>query len=215
MQPYQAATEEIRRQGQLPKKALGTAVAIGASLAGTNALTSRILPFLSSYVPGNLMRKGLEKVSPRIGKFVDTAINNGFSLDEVRDFLSSKFADGSAERPQETQSQTSPEINQHNTLQDFETNYPDIAGALARTMQNGQSPQAAAAIIKQSSPFSKSIKKLESDVGKNFVDYVIELFGNQEPLNQPQQMQQPSQEQMQGGGIDQQLMAALDKILKM
>ena len=109
---------------------------------------------------------------------------------------------------------------QSNPLQDFETNYPDIAQALANTMKQGQSPDAAAGILKTSSSFGKKVKELEKSVGKNFVDYVLELFGTQSgSMQQPQQMQQqqPQQKQgqQQGGNIDQELMAALDKILKM
>lgn len=224
LQPYQAAGQQIQKQAQKPTNLAKTALTVGATLTGSG-IAKRILPLLSKYVSGNIMRKGLEKIDPRLGKFVDNSLNNGYNIDEVRDHLSSKFSQGSAESPQETQGEKSPQVSQHNPLQEFETNYPDISGALVRTMQNGQSPQAAAGILKTSSAFSKQIKQLEKQVGKNFVDYIVELFGTQGQQVQgqkqmDQQMQQQPGEQQpqvqgQGGGIDQQLMAALDKILKM
>lgn len=218
MQPYQAATEETRRQAQVPKKLLGHAATAAASIAVGGPLVSRILPLINKFVPGELMRKGLSKVEPRIGKFVDTAINNGFSLDDVRSFMEEKFSP--------KQEQQEPEQQQSNPLQDFETTYPDIAQGLANTMQQGQSPQAAAGILKTSSAFGKQIKKLEKEIGKNFVDYIVELFGPMMQQNQGQQMQQQQMQQQpqqqpqmqqsgQEGGLDNQLLAALDKILKM
>lgn len=214
MQPYQKATEAVRRQAEEPTNILKTAVSIGGSLAGGGAIASRVLPLLSKYIPGEMMRKGLSKIDPKIGGFVEGALNNGYSLDDVRSYMEGKFSES------EPKMQESKPID---PLQSFETTYPDIASALARTMQNGQSPDAAAAILKNSSSFAKDIKKLEKETGKNFIDYVLELFGNRGQQQQPQQQmqQQPEmQQQIQpqgqlGGGVDAQLMAALDKILKM
>lgn len=208
--PYQAATEEVRKQSQTPTNLLKTAGAIGTSLVGGSAIASRILPLINKFVPADLMRKGLSKVDPRVGGFVETAINNGFSLDDVRNFMTEKFSQGSKEQ------------KQANPLQDFETSYPDIAQALSGYINQGQSPDAAAGILKTSTAFGKKIGKLEKETGKNFVDYVLELFGN----GQQSQMQQPSPQQMQpqnqqmqqaqqapqGQGLDPQLMQLMNGI---
>lgn len=66
------------------------------------------------------------------------------------------------------------------------------------TIQNGQTPQAAAGILKTSTSLGKMVKKLEKETGKNFVDYVLELFGPQgggmQQQGQPQQQMQPQQQ---------------------
>lgn len=201
-----ASEEEIKRsqeRDQIVKKGAGLAVGAASGLAA-----SRVLPFLNDFIPVDLAIKGISKVNPKIGSFLKKGQEQGLNLKDGLDFLKQQFS-------------PSEEVKQSNPLQDFETNYPDIASALSRTIQNGQSPDAAAAILKNSSSFSRDVKKLEKEVGKNFIDYVLELFGNQsqQPQQQVQQEPQISQEMQgqpqQGGGVDAQLMAALDKILKM
>lgn len=126
---------------------------------------------------------------------------------------------GSMVEPEQQQGILQQQVN---PLQEFEMNYPDIARALANTMQQGQSPQAAAGILKTSTAFGKKIKELEKLTGKNFVDYIVELFGMQQQAQaaqsqrmQPQQAQAQVQQQaqpQQGGGVDPQLLALIQGI---
>lgn len=217
MQPYQRAAEAIRSGEEAPihllKNAGLTAIGGGAAAIGSKA-ASKLIPAIGSlineYIPENLAIKGLGKVDSRFGKFIEGAMGDGYSFDDIRQLLGDKI-----KKTQESETVT------NDPLKFFETNYPDVAAALAKTMQNGQSPEAAAAILKTSTPFGKEVKKIEKETDKNFVDYILELFGNQgQQMQQPkqqmqgqQQMQQSSQQQ--GSGVDAQLMAALDKILKM
>lgn len=187
MQPYQEASQEINRQAQTPIKALKTA---GAIIGGTT-IAGRVLPFLSQHIPGELMRKGLSKIEPRLGKFIEGSLSNGYSLNEIRNFMSEKFTP-----KQEEETQENPVVKQ---AKDFETNYPDIVKALMTHINNGQSPQDAASILKSTKTFGKKIKKIEKDTGKNFVDFILEMMGG----NQSSQMQQP-QQQAQKGTIPQQ-----------
>jgi uncharacterized alpha-E superfamily protein len=193
----------------LLKKGIGLATA-ATGFAGAN----RILPFLDKLVPSSLAIQGLKKVDKRIGTFIDRTLENGFSADNVLGFLRDQF------NPSQT-NQSNQQTQQANPLQEFETNYPDIAQALQGYIQQGQSPDAAAAILKSSTPFGKKIQDLEKSVGKNFIDYVLELFGNpqQQISQQPQQaapqaqqqMQQPHQAQ-QPGGINPQLQQIMNGI---
>jgi len=214
MQPYQAATEEIRRQSQAPTKALKTAGAIAGSLAGGSAIAGRILPLISKFVPGEIMRKGLSKIDPRIGKFIDGALNNGYSIDDVRSFMGEKFSPKSEETPQES---TQPQNNQA-TLQDFDNNYPMLSKALQATIQAGKTPQEAAIILKKSTALGRQVKDLESQIGKRFEDYVIELMGNnqQEMNSEPGAIQNtqeaPIQNQQQNQGVDPQLLQLVQGI---
>jgi hypothetical protein len=215
--PYQAADEETRRQAGAPIK---TAATLATSAIAGGAALKKVLPFLNNLIPGELMRKGLSKVNPDIGKFVDTALNNGYGLDEIRNFMSEKFNKRNSEDKEKKSSQSS-----NNPIQDFETNYPDISKALSGYINQGQTPEAAAGILKNSTPFVKKVNQLEKDVGKNFIDYVLELFGsngpqsqsqpNQEMFQSPQIQKQQSQQASPQGNNDNALLAALDKILKM
>jgi hypothetical protein len=221
MQPYQEASEEINRQAKAPLRALKTA----GSLIGGATIAGRIVPFLSKHIPGELMRKGISKIEPRLGKFIEGALNNGYDLDNVRSFISDKFSP-KEEKQQSEQNQENPIVKQ---AKDFETNYPDIIQALTGHINNGRSPQEAAAILKTSTPFSQKIKKIEKETGKNFVDFILEMMGGNQSsqMQQPQQMQQqdqqeiptqsqaPQQMQQPQNNNDQVIMQALDKILKM
>lgn len=214
IQPYQEESNRLKKAEALPGNIIKGAI----GLSGSGALANKILPLINQFIPENIMQKGLAKINPKIGSFVDQALNMGFGADEVREFLKEKLVTG-AEKKEEKKPPVHP-------LQEFETNYPEIAQALANTMKQGQSPEVAAGILKTSSVFGKLIKKLEKDIGKNFVDYILELFGPrtgsmQQPQNIQQQNQQeqfqgmPEQGSTQGAGLDQQIVAALDKILKM
>lgn len=209
MQPYQEAEQEIRRQAQAPKKSLGAAATVAGTLAGGSALASRILPLLNAYVPGEIMRKGIAKVSPRIGKFIDGAINNGYGLDEVRDFIKEKF------EPEEEKEET----QEHPILQEariFSDNFPDLAQAVANLMKSGRTPQEAADIISKS--LGPRVKEAEKKIGKKFIDFINDIFGAQQQGMQPQQQSQPlSQGQENGpqsaqGQVDPQLMQIVQGI---
>lgn len=206
-----ANEEEIRRsQGRDKFIKKGASLAIGAGTAALGAgIASKISPFLSEYIPLDIAMKGISKVSPKVGDFLKKGQSLGLDMKEGFDFIKENLSP--KEEPKK----------QANPVQDFEINYPEIAQALANTMKQGQSPDAAAGILKTSSSFGKKVKELEKSVGKNFVDYVLELFGPQAgSMQQPKQMQQEQTQQQnqagpQGVNIDQELMSALDKILKM
>lgn len=70
-----------------------------------------------------------------------------------------------------------------------------LAQFIEQQINNGQSPTAAAAIAKMSTPFEKTIKGIEKNTKKNFVDWINEIFGvgNNVNINIPQsQNKQPS-----------------------
>lgn len=221
MQPYQQAGDKLRKQSELPVDILKGA----ASLAGSGAIANKILPLLNQHVPVNLMQKGLSKINPKLGSFMEQAQDMGFGVDEIREFLQKKVQP--PEPPKREEEKEHPNITQAKNL---ETQYPHVIKALMGIIQQGQTPQAAAAILKTHSQFGKDVKKIEKETGKNFVDLILELLGPQNPLQQqgqqqpdaqmvaPEQMQQtgsqpqqPYQQQPQGG-VDPQLMQLLQNI---
>ncbi len=93
MQPYQKANEKIREQGEAPLKLLkgaGKIAQFGIGGAGAVAL-GRVLPFLSKYIPQSLAIKGLSKVNPGYGTFINKALDAGKSFDEIKEFIRNKF----------------------------------------------------------------------------------------------------------------------------
>lgn len=211
LQPYQQASQKIRKQAELPYEIVKGA----AGLVGTGKIASKILPFLNQFIPNDLRQKALTKIDPRLGSFYQQAEDYGFDQNQILDFMKNKF----------TEEKKTSEPSEHPLIaqaKDFETNYPDIIKALMGYINQGQTPQAAAAIIKQSSPFNQKIKKIEKDTGKNFVDFILELMGGDQqgqaqlqPQQQAQSMQarqeiQPTAQQGPSADI-QALMQALEK----
>jgi hypothetical protein len=201
--------EKSKREDESLNKGLNLAGKLGTAAIGIGA-ASKIFPFLNDFIPVDLAVKGISKISPELGKFLKKGQSMGLDLKQGLDFLKNKLS------PQQTQS---------NPIQEFETNYPDLAQALSGYINQGQTPQAAAAILKTSSAFGKKIKDLEKNIGKNFVDYVLELFGSpqqsqikstQTQVSTPSQQQQQSvpnpQQQSQSKGIDPQLLQLMNGI---
>lgn len=92
-QPYQSATEEMKRQSEMPARILkqGLSVAGLASVAAGSPLVAKILPFLSRFIPQATAIKGLSKIEPRIGKFINSAMKMGMPYEEARDFIKQKL----------------------------------------------------------------------------------------------------------------------------
>ena len=98
MQPYQKAASALRRGGEEPlnllKNAGLTAAGAGVASLGSKAI-GKLIPAIGSlinkYVPEEMSKKGLAKVDPRFGKFIQGAENEGYSYDDIREFLDGKI----------------------------------------------------------------------------------------------------------------------------
>lgn len=55
------------------------------------ALISRALPFLSKYIPFNIASKGLKKIDPRFGNFIESSVASGYTANEIMDFIRQKI----------------------------------------------------------------------------------------------------------------------------
>lgn len=199
MQPYQRAAEESKIQGEAPFRLAKKGLAIGGALAAGAGSLSRIMPFLSEFIPPGLAIKGLSKIDPRFGKFINTAMENGTNFDEVKDFIKEK-AEGSQKAPDQRSiiEQYSPELHQFLTQQ----------------IQGGRSPLEAGALAQVSGKFKKEIDKMTKDHKTPFSSILESIFGTgqtTQPQQQaPQQMQ--GQQQSQPGQGQQALMSILQKI---
>ena len=56
------------------------------------SLITRAVPFLNKLIPFGMASKGLSKIDPRFGKFIQTSLASGYTADEVMDFIRNKFS---------------------------------------------------------------------------------------------------------------------------
>jgi hypothetical protein len=175
MQPYQQASEEIKRQGNRPAqiaKTVGSAASAAASLYSGGNILGKVLPMLSQYLPEDLAIKGLNKIDPRFGKFIQKALSNGQSFDEVRDFIGEKAEEQKTLDNRNIIEQVSPELFQF----------------LKDQIGKGRQPIEAGAIAQHDKKFADIIKKLMKDHKTNWSDIIQSIFGNGQTA-QPQQAQ--------------------------
>ena len=197
MQPYQEASEEIRRRGEMPARALKKAASaipsVVSAFAGGAAI-SRVLPFLSKYIPQDLAVKGLSKIDPRFGKFVEKSLAGGSSFDEVRDFIKDK-----AEGPKSEEN-----TNQNRNI--VEQYSPELHQFIMDEIQKGRSPLEAAARAtlgkKGESDFKKVIEKMVRDHKTPWSAIIETVYGGQGQKNNPQNPQMNQQKQQQQTGND-------------
>ena len=90
MQPYQKATEEIKRHSSLPEKAIKTGIGTALSVAGGSAILSRLAPFLNKFVPADIAIKGISKLSSTLGSFIKEAQKKGYPEEEIISFVQEK-----------------------------------------------------------------------------------------------------------------------------
>jgi hypothetical protein len=112
MQPYQEASQAIRKQGEMPLNVGKEAAFTAASIYGGGAVLKRVLPFLSKYIPQDLAIRGLNKIDPRFGKFIDTALNAGKTFEEAKDFIKKKAESSPEEESEKTRTESLKKFNE-------------------------------------------------------------------------------------------------------
>ena len=217
MQPYQEAGEAIAKRKQAPVNALrtvGTIIGGGAALRGSGAMLKRIIPFLNDYIPDSLARKGLEKIDPRLGKFVDHMTDAGHNFTEVKDVLKHKVEESMA-LPDQKNKENEPAKENRNIIEKYS---PELNHFIMDLIKKGFNPLKAAGEaqtkVKWHHKFKDVIKKMEKDYKMPWSQIVESTYGNmmdpmvtekmkdfemggQAGMNQPQG--QPMQGQTQAG----------------
>lgn len=219
MDPYERTVEEMKRQSEGPKRFAKNAIGIGASLAGAatfSPLLARVAPMLSQYIPENLAIKGLSKISPKLGKFVNNALNSGYDFKEVKGFLGEQVNESqeTAKDNKNLIEQVSPELHQF----------------ILERIRNGHSPiQAGALASLKGSKFTPTIEKLKKEHKTGWGDIVEMIYGKGEKgLPKGKSMvdeeterfeqgyrnpQQAAQGQQQGNGKWEQIAGTLQNLL--
>lgn len=207
MQPYQRANEEQIRQRDAPINALkqvgSAAASLGTAYAGgavASSLAEKVLPMLSKYIPQDLAMKGLNKIDPRLGKFVQKAMDNGESFDDAKAFIEEKAAPAAQEK------------KEGNIIKQYS---PSLYQYIKDMIDQGNSPLNAALKAKKNLTAlgaKKAIKDIEKDHKIKFEEVVESIFGQNQQAPQGQQaqsMQAPQGQQAQQGAIGNQLLEAV------
>jgi len=192
MIPYREASQEVQKQTERPLKFAAAAASL--ALPGVGAgIASRVIPFLSQYIPEELAIKGLSKVDPRFGQFISKSLSEGKSFQEVKDFIKEKIQ--GSEESQENPKESRGIIEQYS---------PELKQFIMQEIQKGRSPIQAGAVAQAQGKFNDIISKMSKDHKIPFSSILETDFGveGQEPANQQQK----------GGQGQQALMAILQKI---
>lgn len=201
MQPYQEASQEIRRQGERPTKIAKTAGAVALSY-GTAAGLTRALPLLSSHVPEDLAVKGLSKIDSRFGTFIEKAKQAGQSFTDIKDFIKRKAfgEEDTTEAPKEDR----------NIIQQYS---PELHEFILSELQQGETLEQAGATAQVLGNYKDSIKKLEKDHKTNWSSILQNVYGNMQNATSKAALQPEAQAQQPGQGQGQQaLMNILQQI---
>lgn len=225
MNPYERTANEMKRQSEGPKRyaksAIGAGLAAGA--ASFAPLLSRAAPFLSQYIPENLAVKGLSKISPKLGSFVQQAMKGGYDFNEVKDFIGEQV------------NESKDGVITDDIIEKYS---PELSSFIESLMDKGETPETAAAVVrnvpKNFTKFKDAIEKIEKHTGQDFFTIVNKIYAKlmkgkdqkqsqQIPQDQAMQQQQPSenpgqlqqQPPPQQGQINPQIQAALQKIMQL
>ncbi len=187
MQPYQRANEEIKRRADRPinaLKSIGSIAATGGATYGAGSLVKKASAFLSKYIPEDLAIKGLSKLDPRFGKFIEKALENEVPFEEVKEFIGEKLAGNKGQKKQEGK-------EKRNIIEQYD---PELHTYIQEKIKSGESPIAAGEKAKGHRRFDEAIKKITKDHKRPWADILQEIYGmaNQQ---QAQQQQQPQPEQ--------------------
>lgn len=207
MQPYQEADESIKHQRGLPIRALKTAANVGAgaiatatAYGGGKEIFKRAIPFLSKYIPQDLAIKGLSKVDPRLGKFIDVAMDAGNSFEEAKNFIQEKI-EGSKEQSKEQPKEDRNVIQQYS---------PELHQFISDQISGGRNALQAGSIAQHDKRFMKIIDKLSKDHQVPWSNILESVYGSQgQAQSQDQPQAQAQQEVLQGQGPGEQRMLNL------
>lgn len=211
MQPYQRATEEVMRQGEFPKRILekagqlGTAGFAASSVIG-RGIAQKAMTFLSKYIPENLAVKGLKKLDPRFGKFIDKALGEGKSFDEIRDFMTQKAEAGLEDMEESKQ----PAKQSKNIIEQYS---PELHQFMVDKVKKGENVYKAGALARFDKKFDKIIGKMEKDHKTDWSAIFQSVYGQQDANQVGTVKNVNPKQQLQANGNWDKIAASLQSLL--
>jgi len=177
------------RSGAL-KSTIGAVGTLGAGALGSKAI-SKVLPFLSEYIPEDLAYKGINKVMPGLGTFLKSGMKQGLTLKSGLDFLRGEV---------EQKTKQEPAKENRNIIEQYS---PELHQFIKSKIDTGEDPlrAGASAIFSQGKKFEKIIKKIEKDHNTPFSSILQTVYGQGQQPQQPQPQSINSAFQQMGGGI--------------
>jgi len=195
----QATYGEIERSQRMDRNIKGAAKTAGKAsltagsfaLASGTKLASRILPFLSEYVPSDLAVKGINKISPELGGFLKKGMEKGLNIQDGLDFVKENLT-----------KQNEPAKANGNIIQQYS---PELHDFIEQEIKKGRSPLQAGGIAVSDRRFSDIIKKLSKEHKMPWSSILESVYGADEMAQQPTQQasqQTQAQPQQQNQGLD-------------
>ena len=186
LRPDEQASESIIRRAQERegniKKGIKTAIGVGTTALGAG-ISAKILPLLSQYIPPELAMKGINKVAPKIGNFLESGLKNGLDLQGGLDYLKEQF------NPSEE-----PAKEDRNIIQQYS---PELHEFIQDSLRKGYSVLQTAALAQINNRFRNIISKLKKDHKLPWHQIMESIYGKGD-IAQPQNQEFYGYEGMQG-----------------
>lgn len=199
-------------------------------------MTAALIPFMNKLLPAWLALKGIAKLNPKLGNFIQKSVGTGIAAEHVLDYVRGRVMPpgDSAERERLESGSLTPQEKsalgkrkQEGALGTAIGTGIGLATGLGGLM-GGSAPEAEERTIETGPRVKPPSQKAKGQAVQKFnerkkknamVDELHQQFqqhyGAQQQQGQPQQLQQQQQQAAQQGNSDDMLLAALQKILQM
>jgi len=186
------------------KSGAKNALSAATAATGAAALSSRISPFLSQYITPDLAIKGISKISPKMGEFLQKGMSMGLPIQEGLDYIRDNLNPAKEDIENKQPNQELNELGQFS---------PELQQFIEQQIQAGKSPDHAAALAGSEKGLHEIVKGIEKKINMPFTKFVRELYEGKAVQQQSQEAQgQPQQQPQQQGQGAQALMSILQKI---
>lgn len=184
----QAEVERDARFRSNLTKGISAAASLGTAAVG-GTLAAKVMPFLNQYIPPGLAMKGINKVSPKLGAFLQKGHEMGLDVGEGLSFIRDKLGENNRETAKENR----------NIIQQVS---PELHSFIDQEIRKGRKPIEAGAIAQNDKRFVDVIKKLmkaHKTPWSSIIQSVYGTGGTPPPIN-PTSPEPPTPQP--GGGLD-------------
>lgn len=150
----EASRAEIERDAK--RRQMIQKAATGLSTA---ALSTRILPLLSEFVPTDFAFNAISRISPQIGSFLKRGKDSGLDLREGLNYLKDSFFSEKPEEEVDQKGQPST-FDERNIIQKYS---PELHQFILDKIKSGRSALEAGAMARLDKSNDKIIRKMEYD----------------------------------------------------